>query len=133
MIFVDTNVLIDILGGDPRWFGWSSQHFAEARLAGAPAIVDAIWAELAVGFADRADLDEALAALGVARLAMTEEGLWRAARAFETWRTRGGSRTNVLPDFFIGGEASARGATLLTRDARRFRACFPDLRLIAPD
>ncbi len=132
MTLVDTNVLIDILGRDPVWCDWSSEQFARARLAGAVTIVDAIYAELAIGFAEQADLDEALAVLDIARIAMSTAGLWLAARAFADWRGRGGTRAAVLPDFFIGGEAQARGAALLTRDARRYRSCFPSLGLIAP-
>ena len=37
-----------------------------------------------------------------------------------------------LPDFFIGAHAAVRGYTLLTRDAARYRACFPRLALIVP-
>ena len=34
--------------------------------------------------------------------------------------------------FYIGAHAAIAGLTLLTRDARRYRAYFPTLRLIAP-
>ena len=37
-----------------------------------------------------------------------------------------------LPDFYIGAHAALAGLALLTRDARRYRAYFPTLRISAP-
>jgi predicted nucleic acid-binding protein len=52
--------------------------------------------------------------------------------AFREYQARGGTRTGVLPDFFIGAHAVVEGIGLLTRDARRYRTYFPTIRLIAP-
>ena len=56
-----------------------------------------------------------------------------AGRAFLEYRRRGGARTAPLPDFYIGAHAAVAGYRLLTRDARRYRAYFARLELIAPD
>ena len=45
-------------------------------------------------------------------------------------RAQGGTRTGVLPDFFIGAHAAVAGVALLTRDARRYRSYFPTITLI---
>jgi len=45
---------------------------------------------------------------------------------------RGGSKLQVLPDFFIGAHAAVEGWPLLTRDASRFRTYFPTLEVVAP-
>jgi predicted nucleic acid-binding protein len=47
------------------------------------------------------------------------------------YRCRGGSRRSPMPDFYIGAHAALTGLTLLTRDARRYRAYFPRLRIVA--
>ncbi len=68
-------------------------------------------------------------------LTLVEPGrpaLFAAAKAYGAYRARGGVRTGVLPDFFIGAQAEAEGAVLLTRDPRRFQTYFPALQLIAP-
>ena len=56
-----------------------------------------------------------------------------AGRAFLEYRRRGGPRTAPLPDFYIGAHAAVARYRLLTRDARRYRAYFSRLELIAPD
>ena len=45
---------------------------------------------------------------------------------------RTGTRTNVLPDFFIGAQAAVLGCPLLTRDTRRYERYFAGLELISP-
>ena len=45
---------------------------------------------------------------------------------------RGGSKTQVLPDFFIGAHAAVEGWPLLTGDASRFRTYFPTLEVLTP-
>ena len=45
---------------------------------------------------------------------------------------RGGDRRSPLPDFYNRAHAAVRGMTLLTRDAARYRTCYPTLHLISP-
>ena len=45
---------------------------------------------------------------------------------------QGGSKTQVLPDFFVGAHAAVQGWPLLTRDPGRFRTYFPSLNVLAP-
>jgi predicted nucleic acid-binding protein len=55
-----------------------------------------------------------------------------AGKAFHRYRAAGGSRSAILPDFFIGAHAAVTGLPLLTRDKRRYRSYFPTLNLISP-
>jgi predicted nucleic acid-binding protein len=48
------------------------------------------------------------------------------------YRRSGGAKTSPLPDFYIGAHAEVDGHTLVTRDAARYRTCFPNVVLIAP-
>lgn len=45
---------------------------------------------------------------------------------------RCGTRTSTLPAFYIGAHAAVSELRLLTRDAARYRAYFPTVRVIAP-
>jgi predicted nucleic acid-binding protein len=51
---------------------------------------------------------------------------------FQAYRRRGGTRSGVLPDFFIGAHAAVADLPLVTRDPRRYRSDFPGLLPICP-
>ena len=76
--------------------------------------------------------DEFLGTLGVQLLELSRPAARLAGLAFRSYRQRGGTKTGVLPDFFIGAHAQAEGYQLLTRDAGRYKAYFPNIKLICP-
>lgn len=132
MILVDTNVFVDVWTRDPVWADWSENALARAVEAGPVGVNPIIYAELCLGFEDESQLERTFAGVGVRRLTLPYGAAWPAARAYATYRKRGGARTAPLPDFFIGAHALVDGLTLLTRDGRRYRTYFPNVRLIAP-
>lgn len=132
MTFLDTNILLDLVGDEPSWAEWSAARLAEAQALGPLRINDVVWAEFSFAFATPAEVDSRLAHLCIEVERTPPVALFRAARAHAAYRRRGGTRTGVLPDFFIGAHAACAGARLLTRDPRRFREYFPDVALVAP-
>ena len=130
MTLVDTNVIIDILTDDPAWAGRSIGALAAAARRGPLAINDTVYAELSAGFATQADLEEAIAEMRLVLEPMSRPALFLAGQAFRRYRTSGGSRLNVIADFFIGAQASAERWPLLTRDARLYRSYFPDVAIV---
>lgn len=133
MTLIDTNVLVDMVIGDEVWAPWSLLQLKIASLAGPLLINDVIYAELSVRYQSIQKLEGMLATLGIQLEPIPRVALFNAAKAFVRYRARGGTRTGVLPDFFIGAHASAQDYRLLTRDVARFRDYFPTIRLIVPD
>ncbi len=133
MTLVDTNVLIDIFSDDPIWAVWSTEHVIAAGNAGPVMTTPINYAELSARFERRADLTAWLSRLEVKLADTPPEALFRAGRAFAAYREAGGPRTSLLADFLIGAHAEVTGHAILTRDTRRFRSYFPEVRLIAPD
>ena len=131
MIFVDTNILIDIATGNPAWSDWSRQAIASAHARGPLLINVIVYAEFAIGFEAQSDCDAEIEKFDLTLADMP--AAFRAAQAFRLYRRGGGVRTSALPDFFIGAHASVAAAPLLTRDVRRYRAYFPELTLMAPE
>jgi hypothetical protein len=132
MIFVDTNVLIDVFDNDPIWAEWSRLQLISAAALGDVAINDVVYAELAVGFDSLAKLDAAIQEMGLVLNPIPRAALFVAAKAFARYRLAGGARTGVLPDFFLGAQALILEAELLTRDVGHYRTYFPAVPLIAP-
>lgn len=132
MLLVDINVLVDVLQNDPQWADWSiAQMRAQARLH-ALVINPVIYAEISLSFSTIEALDDVVRTLGLELREVPRPALFLAAKAYAQYRRRGGSKGQVLPDFFIGAHAAVQGWPLLTRDASRFRAYFPTLKVLAP-
>lgn len=132
MILVDTNVLLDLVTDDPVWSEWSLARLEEAALAGPILINDVVYAETSTRYARIEDLDSMLDLAMIKMAPIPRSALFLAGKAFQRYRTAGGIRTGVLPDFFIGAHAAVEGWPLLTRDAKRYRSYFPKVTLIAP-
>ena len=132
MTLVDTNVLVDILGGDPDWRERSILSLAERERRGPLAINQIIYAELAAGFTAQSRLDDEIEAMRLAIAPMSKSALFLAGQAFRRYRRGGGARANVLADFFIGAQASVEAWPLLTRDVRLYRKYFPDIATLSP-
>lgn len=130
MILVDTNVLLDIYKADPIWMSWSLRQLRGSQAKLATNMV--VYAELAGHPGEPRDLDTFLAHLDVQVFDMTRPAALLAGLAFRHYRQRGGTKTGVLPDFFIGAHAQAQGYKLLTRDAGRYKTYFPKIKLICP-
>jgi len=129
---LDSNVLLDIITADPEWLPWSTRQFRNAAAEGPVIINPIIYAELAPAFDSRASLDRWLRPSLFKRLPLPYEAGFRASQAFLEYRSRKGSRTSPLPDFYIGAHADVETITLVTRDAARYRTYFPNLDLMTP-
>ncbi len=133
MILVDTNVLLDVATDDPVWAEWSLARLDQAAKRDKLAIDPVVYAELSVGYVRIEELDAVLSLIDIDIDPLPREALFLAGKVFQRYRRRGGGKTGVLPDFFIGAHAAVAGMALLTRDPRRYRNYFPGLKLICPD
>lgn len=131
-VLVDSNVLLDVLTEDDRWYAWSSHALARAAESDVLVINPIIYAEVSVRFERIEELDEALPTDLFRRDVLPWEAGFLAGKRFVRYRRRGGARRSPLPDFYIGAHAAVSGMRLLTRDGSRYRSNFPRLPLIAP-
>ena len=91
-----------------------------------------IYSELSIAFSRIEELEAVVATAGLKLIQIPREALFLAGKAFLAYRKQGGTRTGVLPDFFIGAQSAVMQLPLVTRDAARYRTYFPGLQLIAP-
>ncbi len=130
---VDSSVLLDVLGADPRFGAASREALRAAYDAGALVACDVVWAEVRAHFPSDESFAGALGLLGVrfeplsAEAAVTAGQLWRRSREGEK-----GARPRVVADFLIGAHALLQADALMTRDRGFYQRYFQALKVIDP-
>jgi predicted nucleic acid-binding protein len=133
MIIVDSNILIDLIENDPLWADWSDYQLTLLGQVHELAINPVIYAELSANFKSTESLDHKIAGWELEFHNFPQLALFKAGKAFDEYRRRGGPRKTLLPDFFIGAHAATVNCSILTRDPDRFRSYFPSVELITPE
>ena len=131
-ILVDSNVILDVVTEDPKWYGWSAGQLEKLAESHTLVINPIIYSEVAIGFDRIEDLDRALPPDFFRRDSLPWEAGFLAGKCFIRYRRSGGGRRSPLPDFYIGAHAAISDIALLTRDTNRYRTYFPKLTLISP-
>lgn len=131
---VDSCVLFDVLGSDPRFGDRSRAALRRAYDAGALLACEVVWAEVRADFPDGAAFEGAMSKLGIRfdpiepAAAQLAGELWRSGRR----RGAGQPRARVVADFLLGAHALHQADAFLTRDDRFYRSTFAPLRVTAP-
>ena len=135
MILIDSNVIIDVVDRDPRWFNWSFENIDRAGQAASLMINAVVVGEVAPSFSGLPEFRAAMANLLITIHDLNADAAYFAGQAFRRHCERRdiGTGKSILADFFIGGHAHAIGATILTRDPRFYRSYFPTVPLITPE
>jgi predicted nucleic acid-binding protein len=131
-ILVDSNVILDILTADRRWFDWSSDMLESLSAANVFVINPIIYAEVSIGFERIEELENVLDPRIFRRDQIPWEAAFLAGKCFLQYRRQGGKKEAPLPDFFIGAHAAVTKMRLLTRDDTRYKSYFPTVKLISP-
>jgi predicted nucleic acid-binding protein len=129
---VDTNVLLDVFGADPKFGEASAETLRRCLGVGALMACEVVWAETAAAFPSGERFKRAMADLGVAFAPLREEAGVKAAEAWCRYRARGGSRSRIMSDFLIGAHALTVADRLLTRDRGFYRRYLAGLKVLDP-
>jgi predicted nucleic acid-binding protein len=129
---VDTNVLIDVLRGDPKFGVPSREALKRCRSEGSLIACEVVWAELGAGVGPGDQLKRVLDAMAIEFAAMDLEASFEAGRAWRAYRQRGGRRTRIISDFLIGAHARRNAERLLTRDRGFYGEYFRGLAVLDP-
>lgn len=131
-ILVDSNVILDVVTEDPRWFEWSADQLEMLAEDHELVINPLIYSEVSIGFQRIESLDEALPPDYFRRDPLPWAAGFLAGKCFRRYRRGSSTRRSPLPDFYIGAHAAVAGMDLLTREVNRYRTYFPKLRILCP-
>ena len=131
-MLVDTNILVDVVEEDPDWVEWSISQLKWQSKVHKLVINPIIYSELSLTFSTFEALDDVIESMVLEMIEIPKPALFLAGKAHAKYRHQGGTKHNVLSDFFIGAHAAVSGLPLLTRDTQRYKTYFPSVRLVAP-
>jgi len=129
---VDTNVLLDVFGADPKFATASGEALRRCLREGALVASEVVWAETATVFGNAGLFQNAMYKLSASFSPMTEAAAIKAADAWRRYRAGGGPRDRIAADFLIAGHALVFADRLLTRDRGFYRQYFAGLRILDP-
>lgn len=131
-VLVDSNIILDIITEDPKWFDWSSETLSHYSDHHSLFINTIVYAEVSIGYKTIEELESIVSPSLFKRATIPWEAAFLAGKVFQRYRKAGGTRVQPLPDFFIGAHALVENFALITRDEKRFQHYFPNLHLITP-
>lgn len=129
---IDTNILHDILTGDPKFGSRSADALRGCLGEGAVVACEIVWTETAAFFPKPDLVVEMMRELNIDFSDVTLDTALEAGRIWRAYRSRGGRRERVAADFLIGAHATLQADRLLTRDRGFYRSYFSKLRLVDP-
>lgn len=128
---VDSSVLLGVLKERELYRSWLDfilDLHSQAQLV----VCDVVYAEMAGVYRSEAELQEALALLGLGYDAIRSDTAFFAGQIYSAYRRAGGPRSNLVPDFLIGAHAIQQANGLLTTDRGYLRSYFKGIKLLQP-
>jgi len=132
IILLDTCVVTDLADPNSDWFEWAASTLESLDANHRFIINPIIYAECSVGYETIEELESVFNALDLKIQNIPKEALFLSGKAYLKYRKNSGTKSNVLPDFFIGAHAAVEKFKLMTRDKGRFATYFPSVELVMP-
>ncbi len=130
-VAIDTSVLLAIFKGEAGGELWL-ETLQSAAEAASLLLTSIVLAEARSFFPSDDACRKALGDLDLRHSPLTEDASLLAGKIFRTYRSEGGPRTTILPDFLVAAHAATQADWLATEDRGYLRRYFPNLRLLSP-
>ena len=137
MIAIDSSVLIDLLGDDPRADA-AEASIRQALSQGPVVACEVVVSEIVAGLGHGSEVVDAIEEVGIRFSPIELSAAVRAGEMQRRYKQRlkaeGGAPASprTVPDFLVGAHALLQCKGLITRDAGFFRDYFKGLKVIVP-
>ncbi|MDD5260686.1 MAG: type II toxin-antitoxin system VapC family toxin [Methylacidiphilales bacterium] len=128
-VAVDTSILLAIFKGEPKGGQWLERLHKSAETS-TLLVSSVVLAELRSFFPHEAACSNALRALEIRHSALSEDAALLAGKIFRQYRSEGGPRRTILPDFLVAAHAATQAGALATDDRGYLRSYFPALKIL---
>lgn len=129
---VDTSVLLDILGADPKFGRASRQALIDSSAMGSVIACEVVWAETAATFPSSDVAESVMRELNIDFIPLDVTCAFKTGDAWRKYHDRGGKRDRVIADFLVAAHAMNFADRLLTRDRGFYCSYFKELTIIDP-
>ena len=129
---IDTNVLLDVLIPNEKFFELSLRAIEKAAGEGSLVVCDAVYGELCFHFSTQRECEEFLDKSEIRVEPLSRSTLFLASRIWLSCMRQGGQRRRIPLDFLIGAHAMTQANKLISRDRGFYRKLFPSLNVIDP-
>jgi predicted nucleic acid-binding protein len=129
---IDTSVLLDIIGADPKFGPRSAAGLRRCQREGQLVACDVVWAECAAALPDAETTMDRLTKLRIGFNGLDTQTALAAGSMWRVYRSRHGTCERMITDFLIGAHALLQADRLLTRDRCFHRNYFENLEIIDP-
>jgi predicted nucleic acid-binding protein len=137
MIAIDSSVLIDLLGDDPRADA-AEASIRQALSQGPVVACEVVVSEIVAGLGHGGEVVDAIEEVGIRFSPIEQSAAVRAGEMQRRYKERLKSEgrapqsPRTTPDFLVGAHALLQCKGLITRDAGFFRDYFKGLKIIVP-
>jgi len=128
----DTSAVIALVDSKNDHHKWSYKEYNSRKMIGPIVISDIVYSEISAGMKDKNAVDLIISQFGFQRGSLDDSALYAAGQRYALYRKTKGTKTNVLPDFFIGAYASTQKIPLVTANPKDFRNFFSGLTIVHP-
>ena len=130
MHLVDSSTLIALLT-DEETADWAQKTLDDARPAGGVFINQIVFSEICALFDSETEVNALLNGV-VDFIELNWQCAFPAGKAYRLYKSRGGKKPRMLPDFLIAAHAVSLGWTLVTNNSADVRHYFPNLKILHP-